>query len=85
MTRTLGMLILTLACAACSPREPGPTPDATPLTIEAWKALPQPAKYEIDTFERLKQGNPKLQEPRAWEKFHRDVILPAKKRDSTHS
>jgi hypothetical protein len=38
-------------------------------------------KYEADTFERLKAGEPKLREPKAWDKFARDVLRPAMKKE----
>ncbi len=58
-----------------------PAPESAPLTLDAWKAMPAGGKYEPHTLERLKQGDPKLQDDRAWEKFTRDVLLPAKKKD----
>lgn len=60
---------------------PASAPEERPLTLEQWKALPPETKYEIDTLERLKQGNPKLQDQREWEKFTRDVLLPARKKE----
>jgi hypothetical protein len=61
-----------------------PAPTASPeqpLTIEEWKKLPVAQKYDVTTFERLKSGNPKLQDEREWNKFSREVMTPAKKND----
>lgn len=52
-----------------------------PLTLTEWKALPPPTKYEIETLERLKLGEPKLREQRAWDRFAREVLLPARKKE----
>lgn len=60
---------------------PATAPGETPLTVEQWKALPAQTKYEVDTMERLKLGDPKLQDQRTWDKFTREVLLPAKKKD----
>jgi hypothetical protein len=65
----------------CGKTDPVAAPEVSPLTVEQWKELPVQLKYEVDTFERLKAGNPKLQEPKEWEKFNRQVLLPAKKKD----
>ena len=84
MTRLRRSLTLAagLALVGCGRPEQA-APAETPLTVEQWKALPAPSKYEIDTLERLKQGAPQLQEPRGWDKFTRDVLMPAKKKDQT--
>jgi len=52
-----------------------------PLTVEEWKGLPAQSKYEVETLERLKLGDPKLQDQRAWDKFTREVLLPARKKE----
>jgi len=73
-----------LVVAACLAGCGSPPPSAraeSPLTLEQWKALPAETKYEIDSLERLKQGSPKLQDQREWEKFTRDVLLPARKKE----
>lgn len=72
---------LALAIAGCGSSAPAPAGADVPLTVEQWKVLPAQAKYEIDTLERLKLGDPKLQDQRAWDKFAREVLLPAKKKD----
>ena len=65
----------------CGGPRPATTPESAPLTLDDWKALPPAVKYQIETFERLKQGDPKLQDERAWQKFSRDVLVPAMKKD----
>jgi hypothetical protein len=71
---------LVAAVAGCG-STPATAPGKTPLTVEQWKTLPVQAKYEVETLERLKLGDPKLQDQRAWDKFTREVLLPAKKKD----
>ncbi len=72
---------LLVVLAGCAARGTEASSSSEPLTLAAWKALPPETKYEIDTFERLKQGEPKLQDQREWDKFARTVVLPAKKRE----
>jgi hypothetical protein len=72
-------LLLLAVISGCGPTATMSNPTEMPLTVEAWKELPMQVKFEVETFERLKLGNPKLQDPKAWEKFTREVILPAKK------
>jgi hypothetical protein len=80
-TRFVGlMLVLASAVVGCG-SPPAPTPEEAPLTVEQWKAMPVSEKYEVETFERLKAGSPKLQSQKEWDKFTREVILPAKKKD----
>lgn len=75
------VILVIAACLTGCGSQPASAPAEGPLTLEQWKALPPEAKYEIDTLERLKQGNPKLQDQREWDRFTRDVLLPAKKKD----
>lgn len=81
--RPAGLLVwLALgAFAGCGPSASPPPPEEVPLTVEQWKAMPPDQKYQIETFERLKAGNPKFQNQKEWDKFTREVILPAKKKD----
>jgi hypothetical protein len=58
-----------------------PSSEKTLLTLEQWEVLPTNIKYEIDTLERLKEGNPQLMEQREWDKFLKTVLLPGKKKD----
>jgi hypothetical protein len=75
------LLGLTLLVVGCGQHPCDVAPVDTPLTLEQWKALPPQTKYEIATLERLKQGNPKLQDQREWDKFTRNVLLPSKKKE----
>jgi hypothetical protein len=52
-----------------------------PLTIAEWKALPVARKYDAESFERLKQGEPSLAIAEKWLEFHRNVVVPSRKRD----
>ncbi len=53
----------------------------TALTITDWATLPVEEKYAPETFERLKIGDPKLNDEENWDKFMREVIVPARKID----
>ena len=52
-----------------------------PLSSAVWSALPAETKFEIDTLERLKAGEPKLQDDKEWDRFARKVLLPAQKKE----
>lgn len=52
-----------------------------PLTVEEWKAMAVDSKYTAETFERLKDGDPKLQTDQGWMAFGRTTLFPARKRD----
>jgi hypothetical protein len=67
--------------AGCGPSSSPPSPEEASLSVEQWKAMPPDQKYQIETFERLKAGNPKFRNQNEWDKFTREVILPAKKKD----
>ncbi len=56
----------------------GPPPQ---LTVEAWRELPIEEKYDEATFDRLKDADPQLKSPRAWDKFMREVVVPERKID----
>lgn len=60
-----------------------PPQETEPLTLEQWITLPATKKYEIATFERLKEGTPKLRDDREWAKFTRTVLVPAKKKETS--
>jgi len=82
VTSLFSALVAALALAGCSDKPVvEPTPPLTPLTVEEWKALPRETKYEVDSFERLKLGNPSLMIGDGWEKFQRTVVNPARKKD----
>lgn len=81
VTLVLFGLMTAAGLVGCGSSQPTAGDGAPPLTVEQWKALPVETKYEIETLERLKQGDPNLQDQRAWDKFTREVLLPAKKKD----
>ncbi len=58
-----------------------PPPEAIPLTEAEWKTLPPAQKYHAESYERLKLGEPKLNDPKEWSRFERTVILPGRKAD----
>lgn len=74
----VGALLFVLGCGSQS--EPDTT-DYSPLTVEQWKQMPAEVKYDIGTLERLKEGNPKLYQPREWNRFTREVLLPMKRQE----
>lgn len=45
-----------------------------PLTVDEWKQLPPSEKFDPHTFERLREGDPKLKDPKAWREFEVNVI-----------
>ncbi len=49
-------------------------PHEAPLTVEQWKALPAQTKYEVETLERLKLGDPKLQDQRVGQVHPRGAV-----------
>lgn len=55
--------------------------DKTPLTIEEWKKLDALVKYELETFERLKEGTPGLKSDNVWDRFMRQVVVPERQKD----
>lgn len=56
-------------------------PPPTVLTLEEWKKLPIPEKYDEGTFDRLRMQDPKLQDDRAWHDYMAREIIPERKKD----
>jgi hypothetical protein len=75
------LLVSAFVLVGCGGQQPTPPPEEIPLTVEEWKKLPTQAKFEIETFERLKRGDPKLMDQRTWDKLYREVILPSKRKE----
>jgi hypothetical protein len=77
---TLALALCLAGCGghAASKGEPPPT---TPLSVAEWQTLGVEQKYAPETFERLKKGNPKLQDEREWSKFEKAVIVPHRKKE----
>lgn len=75
------LIFLVFIVVGCGSQQSTAPPEEVPLTVEEWKTLPTQVKFEIETFERLRRGNPKLQEQRDWDKFTREVILPSKRKE----
>lgn len=72
----LGALLLLASMGCWSSKTP--VIASNPLSMDEWKKMPPAAKYQVDNLERLKEGNPRLNEPEAWENFVEEVVLPAK-------
>ncbi|RCS49435.1 hypothetical protein DTL42_12985 [Bremerella cremea] len=78
---TCMFLIGILACNQ-KPSAPKTTANETSaLTVETWKTLPIPEKYDGATLERLRMHDDKLKSERAWKKFMHDVIGPEMRTD----
>jgi hypothetical protein len=75
-----GVLWVTLALG-CSGAGSAPAPQAAPMTVNDWKALPVEQKYTPETLERLKAGDPNLQTPEGWDAFQKNVVAPARRKD----
>jgi hypothetical protein len=60
----------------------GDPPPTTPLSVAEWQTLSDAEqKYAPETFERLKKGDPKLNDDREWNKFFHTVVVPNRKKD----
>lgn len=84
MNRTLVVAALIgLACLAGCSEEPIPTasPEPTPLTLEEWKELPIPEKWDGSSLDRLRMSDPKLKSERAWDAYMRQHVIPERKKD----
>lgn len=77
MLSRLSPLLVGVALFGCgSPPPPAPIPEG-PLTIAEWKAMTDmQTKYDGATMERLQQGEPSLQNEKAWREFEKTVIVP---------
>lgn len=85
MRATIGLLALVTAIALVGCGEKPVEADAAltaPLSVEQWKGLPVETKYEVSTLERVKDGDPKFQQQREWDKFLRTVVNPARKKEA---
>jgi hypothetical protein len=76
-----GCAALALALTGCGSASKNVPPPTTPLTVAQWQTLDVEQKYAPETFDRLKQGDPKLQDPREWDNFFASVIVPNRKKD----
>jgi hypothetical protein len=83
MRFVIPILALTAAVglAGCGGRPADAPRTPAPLSVADWQKLPVEQKYDPETFERLKLGNPKLENQRAWDEFARTVIKPARDKD----
>lgn len=77
MTLFLGSLLLASAAGCSRPSVAETLPE--PLTVAEWKTMLPQQKYEIGTLERLKVGEPRLQNDREWERFLYTVVAPGKR------
>lgn len=70
---------LLLGCSENNPRLT--SADLGPLSVDQWREMSATAKYEFETFERLKAGDPKLKNPKRWKMFMKNVIVPQRMKD----
>jgi hypothetical protein len=52
-----------------------------PMTIAEWEGLPADRKFQAESYERLKLGEPKFQDEKNWDRFYKQTILPARKKE----
>lgn len=76
----LGTILL---LAGCNGTEviPANPPAPTALTLDEWKMLPIPEKYDEATFERLRLSDPKLKSESVWRAFMKKEIMPERHKD----
>ena len=79
--RLILMMVLVFGLVGCGVKSDSAKTPQTPLTVAEWKLLPVDQKYEPDTIERLKQGDPALETPEGWDAFNRATLLPSRKKD----
>ena len=72
---------LALALTGCGLAQKSAAPPTGPLTLAEWQTLDVEQKYAPETFDRLKLGDAKLQDPGEWDNFFASVIVPHRKKD----
>lgn len=77
------LILLVLIAAGCGGSKTTSTvPIEGPLSVEQWKQMDDMTlKYDPVTFDRLKKGDPKLEDEKAWDAFMRTVVFPQRKID----
>lgn len=77
------ILLLAILCfVGCGSSGPNISlDDDSPLTVEEWKELEPLVKYNPSTFERVKEGDPKLKNKKAWDRFMTRVVAPERRKD----
>jgi len=81
LSATILFVVVCLCAAGCGRKTADFAVSLNPLSVNEWKAMPVEQKYEIESFERLKLGNPRLQRQQEWDQFSRTVIVPSRQRD----
>lgn len=80
--RNLAFVVGLLTVVGCG-GSPAPPPADVPLTVAEWKALPAEQKYQAEAYERLKLGEPKFKDERAWDQFFKSTVVPGRKKEQT--
>ncbi len=75
-------LLAVLMMSGCSP-EPVTPPAEQPLTLTEWEQLPPEKKFNAESYERLKLGEPKFQDEKTWDRFYRTTVLTGQKKVNT--
>lgn len=83
MDRMFAALVLAagLGLAGCGGGQPSgkPIDPSSPLSVEEWRKIDEAhVKFDPDTFERLKKGNPKLNTRAGWDAFYRAEVAKKK-------
>ncbi len=78
------MRMLTIAVlgflVGCGGSPPSPTAEK-PMIVAEWEGLPADQKYQAESYERLKLGEPKFQDEKAWDRFYKQTVLPGQKKE----
>lgn len=77
----LGLLALTGCGSGGKPTATAPAEQ--PLTVAEWQSMPADTKYQAETFERLKVGEAKFRNEKAWDEFYRKTVQPGRKKELT--
>ncbi|MCE9534441.1 MAG: hypothetical protein K8T89_25460 [Planctomycetes bacterium] len=82
--KILSLLTLLFAIEGCRKKSPASLsakPEDTPISLAEWRTMPSPQKYEPEVLERLKIGEPKMQNQKEWDVFYHAEFEPGRKRD----
>ncbi|MBX3400665.1 MAG: hypothetical protein KF873_18165 [Gemmataceae bacterium] len=67
--------------AGCGGSPPPVAIAEQPLTLAEWEGLPADRKYQAESYERLKLGEPKFQDEKVWDRFYRQTVLTGQKKE----
>jgi hypothetical protein len=65
-----------------TPAPPSISATPTPLSLEEWKSISDISdKYDGATLDRLRMGDTRLKNERAWESYMKQNVIPERKKD----